>query len=279
MPARCMKSISRSSELASGPGIVSAALWRASDEAAKIRRAWRVPEKQDLFIACYGQIVRADRWRREGIGRPRHDRPAAVRPNGAHDNRHAGLLLEAADAVRVVAPGGEQQLQVRARQPFAAAAEHHCGGDAESQRAAAGGGKPADLADEPQAARQLIDRDLVLDPGRDTDREMVGEIGADPWQFVHHLDADRFQMAGRPDARDLQQVGRVDGAAGDDDLTRRQYPAIAAILPKGNPGALPALEQQPRSDRLGLDAHIWASPRLGQKGARRRPAEAPPPRD
>ena len=165
-----------------------------------------------------------------------------------------------------------------ARQPFAAAAEHHCGGDAESQRAAAGGGKPADLADEPQAARQLIDRDLVLDPVRDTDREMVGEIGADPWQFVHHLDADRFQMAGRPDARDLQQVGRVDGAAGDDDLTRRQYPAIAAILPKGNPGALPALEQQPRSNRLGLDAHIWASPRLGQKGARRRPAEAPPPR-
>ena len=46
MPARCMKSISASSEFTAAPGIVSAELWRASGEAAKIRRAWRVLESR-----------------------------------------------------------------------------------------------------------------------------------------------------------------------------------------------------------------------------------------
>ena len=144
----------------------------------------------------------------------------------AGDDRHAGLALQLADCTLVVAPRREQQLQIGAREPLAAAAEHHRGGDPEGQRAAAGSGVSPDLAHQTRAARQLVDRHLALDPVLHPRREMVGEVGADPRQLVQHRDPDRAQMLGRADARDLQQVRRVDGAAADDHLARRRDPVV-----------------------------------------------------
>src|SRR5271166_2273807 len=90
-------------------------------------------------------------------------------------------------------------------------------------------------------------------------REMVGKIGTDPRQIVYDLDADRLQMAGRADARNLQQLRRIDGTAAYHDLTRRGDTAVTAVLPEGDPGAAPPVEQQPRRDRLGLDPQVGAA--------------------
>ena len=158
--------------------------------------------EQHTQIPRVGQVVRADRRPVERIARPRHDRAAAVRPGDAHHERHARLALEPADPVRVVAPRCEQQLQIRALQPLAAAAEHHRGGDAEGQGTPPSD-IPSDLADQPDAARHLIDRDLVLDAMGHADGEVIGEVGADPRQVVRHRNPDRLQLGGRPDTRDL----------------------------------------------------------------------------
>ncbi len=73
---------------------------------------------------------------------------------------------------------------------------------------------------------------------------------------------------------DLQQVRRIDGAAGDDDLARRERLVVGAFLSISDAGATAAFEQQPRRDSLGLDPQIWAPPRFGQEGPRRRAAKA-----
>ena len=82
---------------------------------------------------------------------------------------------------------------------------------------------------------------------------VVLQIGADTRQIVHHRHADRLQMLRRPDARDLQQMRRIDRAAAHDHLARRARLAIDAALAEDDPGAAPALEQQARGHRLGLD--------------------------
>src|SRR5271165_4901135 len=50
---------------------------------------------------------------------------------------------------------------------------------------------------------------------------------------------------------------------------------VTTALPKRDAGATPTVEWQPRRYGLGLDLQVRASPRLGQKGACGRPAEAP----
>ncbi len=66
---------------------------------------------------------------------------------------------------------------------------------------------------------------------------MVVEVGADAGQVVDHRNPDRREVAGRADPGNLQEVRRVDGAAADDDLARRQLPAIGAVLAVADSGA------------------------------------------
>ena len=142
----------------------------------------------------------------------------------------------------VVAPRCEQQLQVRALQPLAAAAEYHRRGDAESQRTSPCRGISPDLADQPEPPRQLVDRDLARDPVCDANGKMVGEVGADSRQIVPHCNRDRLQIGGRPDARDLQQVRRIDGAARDHDFARCKCPVIRPVLAKSDADATVAVQ-------------------------------------
>ena len=219
------------------------------------------------------QVVRPDLGAGHRVGRARHDRAAAVGADRAGDDRHARRALEPADRTLVVAARREQELQVGAFEPFAAAAEHHGAGDAEGQRAAARDGIAADLADQPGAARQLVDRGLALDPMGHPRRDMVRQIGADPRQFVDYRDPDRAQVPGRADAGNLQKLRRVDGAARNDHLARRRHLAVPAVLAIGDAGAAFSVKHQPGRDRLGDDPQIGAPPRLGQKGLRRRAAK------
>ena len=59
---------------------------------------------------------------------------------------------------------------------------------------------------------------------------MVLQVLADAGQVVDDRNPDCREVARRADTGDLQEVRRVDGAAADDDLARRQFPAIGAAL-------------------------------------------------
>ena len=194
----------------------------------------------------------------------------------ADRDRHARLALEPAETARIVAARGEQQLQVGARQPLAAAAEHHRGGDAKGQRAAAGRGIAADLAHQPRAARQLVDRDLVLDPMADASREMVGEVGADPRQVVHDRNADRLQVPAGPIPETCKQVRRVDRAAAEDHLARRGDVVDPAAAAKGDAGAAPAVETETGGNGLGDHPQIAACRASARKVCAVDPRNRPP---
>jgi len=114
---------------------------------------------------------------------------------------HAGLALQLAELVLVVACRREQQLDIGAGQPLPAAGERLCAGHAERQRAAPRRQPAGDLAAKPHAARQLVDRHRVLGPVRDADRIVVGQIGAHARQIVvDDGNADRLQVRARTDA-------------------------------------------------------------------------------
>ena len=220
----------------------------------------RDARERDPQVVGRREVVGLERRAHERVGRLRHDRAAALGPGDADRDGHAGLALQRAELVLVVARRREQQLDVGARQALAAAGERLRARHAEGQRAAPRRQPARDLARQPQPARQLVDRHRVPDPVRDADRVVVGQVGADARQIVHHRHADRLQMRARPDARHLQQVRRVDGAARQDHLARRRHLPVLALLPEGDAGAALAVEQQPRRERIGLDAQVRPRP-------------------
>ena len=163
---------------------------RSGKDAARQRDAG----ERDAQVVGHRQVVGLQRRALERIGRLGHDRAAALGPRDADRDGHAGLALQLAELVLVVARRREQQLDVGARQPLAAAA-NACALDTPkvsaprpvvSQRAISRA--------KPQPARQLVDRHRVLDAMRDAHGVVVGQVGADAGQVVDDIDADRLQV-------------------------------------------------------------------------------------
>ena len=203
-----------------------------------------------------------------------HDRAAALGPGDADRDGHAGLALQLAELVLVVAGRREQQLDVGAGQPLAAAGEGLARWRRRKSARRARSSASGRSRGRAEPARQLVDRHRVLDPVRDAD----WRSGRTDWRRRR---ADRGRRrrrstsgAHRADARDLQQMRRVDGAARQDHLARGPHPPVSG--PSGGRrrrrSACPrtaAWWRTPWSRRAGCGAAF----RLGQEGARGRAAE------
>ena len=131
---------------------------------------------------------------------------------------------------------------------------------------------------QPQAARELVDRDRAAHAVHDARDVMVDQVGADARAARAPPDADRPQMLGRTDAGDLQELRRVDGAAARRSPRGRPHRASAAALAERDADAAPALEDQPAAT-ASVSTRDWPRPRASrEKGLRRRAAKAAAPR-
>ena len=97
---------------------------------------------------------------------------------------------------------------------------------------------------------------------------VVRQITTDPWRVLTHINPDRVQVRGRSDTGDLQQMRGVDRTAGDDHLTPGGGLPVHTLLPKRDPRAPLAVEQQPGGNGVGLDLNVLAPLRSGKKGLR-----------
>ena len=106
--------------------MVSATLWRAIAGAAKMRRAMPHPGSQHPLRRSAPTDIRRDRpAAANGSGDRAMIVPRLSGRTGQTATVMPGSRSSCAEAARVVARRREQQLQVRAGQPLAAAAEHH----------------------------------------------------------------------------------------------------------------------------------------------------------
>ena len=189
---------------------------------------------------------------------------------GAHRadrHGHAGLALQRAEQQRIVARRGEQQLQIRTGQSLARAGEHLRRGHAEGQRAVADQEEPRDLARQPHAARELVDRDVPPHPVRNPRDVVVLQVGTDAGQVVHHVHADRLQMLRRSDAGNLQQMRRIHRAAAQDHLASPRGPRD-----RRHAGGTPRRRSVCPRTAAASPAHRF--PRAGSAAPSRRPGRS-----
>ncbi len=124
--------------------------------------------------------------------------------------RHAGFPLQKPRRRRrVIAPGQHVELHVGRLQPRPRGheADHHAG--IPGQHARMRGVVLGDPLEEAEAARLLIQRDLLVDPECQARREMVAVVLTHTLELVLHVDAEFAQQLGLADAGMLQHAGRL----------------------------------------------------------------------
>ena len=145
------------------------------------------------------------------------------------------------------------------------------------------GGAEAALEEDPAGADQAladgpqlrVEGDRLGAAELEVDLDVILQVGADPRQVVHHLDAGGAQHLGRPDARELQQHGRADRAGAQDHLApgaRLGEPAAGGLV--GDPHRLAALEQYLVGQCAGDDLEVGPSAGRVEVGLGGRPADA-----
>ena len=131
------------------------------------------------------------------------------------------------------------------------------------------------LAEETRALGQLVDRHRArLQPIGVGDDIVVLQILADARQVGDHRYALLAQQIGRPDAGKLQQLRRVDRPAAENHLGRGLGRLGLAVLDVFDAHRPLALEQDPRGQRVGLDAQVRPVHHRVQIGDRGRAALA-----
>ena len=193
----------------------------------------------------------------------------ALRPHLPGASGHAGIVVERAELAGTVTRRREDRGDIGLKQARVGFAEGMHDGRRQTEHARLAQQPLRELAEQWQAADQVVDRAAVLHPHHDARAEMVAEVLADTGKVVANLDAELLQQRARAYARELQQLGRIHRTSADDDLAPRvDFELLAAAGVRHAAGAA-AFEHDRIGMRVGDHGQTAALHRRVQIGARR----------